>query len=233
MSALLTSNIEYSKKTKSLVVNCGATNHMFKNKELFSSFVETKSLNISTSDPTSNLITTGQGTVSIITKDTAFTLCNCLYVPNLSTNLVSLLQMFKNSITIHKEDKKLRIIKNNNLILSGKISNRLMISDFTKHATLLTNINTQPCWNTRLGHPSTQTLKSIDLSIFKKDHCNVYVKGKMMLKPFCRHFENVDKLLDFLHLDLLGPILPPLVSGDCYFLMIVDQHTSFNFTKVL
>ncbi|MBW0561993.1 hypothetical protein O181_101708 [Austropuccinia psidii MF-1] len=53
----------------------------------------------------------------------------------------------------------------------------------------------------------------------------------MALKPFKSHFYKVEKLLDCLHLDLVGPISPPSVSGHGYFLIIMDQHTSFKFTR--
>ncbi|MBW0515855.1 hypothetical protein O181_055570 [Austropuccinia psidii MF-1] len=55
----------------------------------------------------------------------------------------------------------------------------------------------------------------------------------MTLKPFKSHFDEVEKALDCLHLDLVSPIFPPSVSGYRYFLTIVDQYTSFKFVKLL
>ncbi|MBW0462470.1 hypothetical protein O181_002185 [Austropuccinia psidii MF-1] len=71
------------------------------------------------------------------------------------------------------------------------------------------------------------------LPSLEQDHCDVCAKGKMTLKPFKSHFDKVEKSLDCLHLDLVGPISPPSVSGHCYFLTVVDQYTSFKFVKFL
>ncbi|MBW0550200.1 hypothetical protein O181_089915 [Austropuccinia psidii MF-1] len=71
------------------------------------------------------------------------------------------------------------------------------------------------------------------LPSFEREHCDVCIRGKMTLKPFKSHFHEVEKALDCLHLDLVGPIFPLSVSGYCYFLTIVDQYTSFKFVKFL
>ncbi|MBW0531561.1 hypothetical protein O181_071276 [Austropuccinia psidii MF-1] len=183
-SALLTTKILNTTEENSLVVNCGSTHHMFNNKKLFTNFIETKELKIATSDPTSSLISTGKGTVTIMFNNNKLILQNCLYVSNLSKNLISLLQI-------------------------------------------------GTCWHSRLGHPSNQVLKLMGLPILDKEHCDVCARGKMTLKPFNSHFDKVERALDCLHLDLVGPISPPSVSGYRYFLTIVDQHTAFKFTRFL
>ncbi|MBW0482877.1 hypothetical protein O181_022592 [Austropuccinia psidii MF-1] len=55
----------------------------------------------------------------------------------------------------------------------------------------------------------------------------------MTLKPFKSHFDEVEKALDCLHLDLVGPISPPSVSGYRYFPTVMDQYTSFKLVKFL
>ncbi|MBW0468116.1 hypothetical protein O181_007831 [Austropuccinia psidii MF-1] len=207
---------------------------MFNNKELFSNFVETKKFNISTSDPGSNLFTTDRATVAIEIENEIFLLSNCLYVPNLSKNLISLLEMFSKSITIVKHDKAFSITNGKNTIVHGNITNNLMISNFTKCTTLITTGGgTQPCWNSRVGHPSNQTLKLMGLPTFEKDHFNVCAKGKMTLKPLKIHFQAVEQPLDCIHLDLVGPISPQSISGYRYFLTIVDKCMSFKTVKFL
>ncbi|MBW0532418.1 hypothetical protein O181_072133 [Austropuccinia psidii MF-1] len=201
-SALLKSKTLNTTEENNLVVDCGATHHMFNDKRLFANFIETKELKIATSDPTSSLISPGKGTVTITTNDNKLVLQNCLYVPNLSKNLISLLEMFEGSITILKENGKFKIVKENIPILEGQILNNLMISSFTKHTALLTTVRSGTCWHSRLGHPSNQVLKSMGLPIPDKEHCDVCVRGKMMLKPFNSHFDKVERPLDCLHLDL-------------------------------
>ncbi|MBW0564752.1 hypothetical protein O181_104467 [Austropuccinia psidii MF-1] len=108
-----------------------------------------------------------------------------------------------------------------------------MVSNFTNYASLLTTVRSKTFWHSRLGHPSNQVLKSMGLPIFDKECCDVCARGKMTLKPFNSHFDKVEKSLDCLNLDLVGPISPPAVSGYRSFLTIVDQHTSFKFTRFL
>ncbi|MBW0535060.1 hypothetical protein O181_074775 [Austropuccinia psidii MF-1] len=232
MTALFTSKTACLNDKNSLVIDCGATHHMFNNKTLFSNLIDMPKFRITTSDPTSNLFSIGRGTVRIVVNGKSLTLNNCLYVPHLSINLISLLEMFDSSLTISKKDENFVITSNNQLIISRQICNNLMISNFTEHASLLT-IGKQPCWHNRLGHPSNQVLKAMGLPSLERDHCDICTRGKMTLKPFKSHFDEVEKSLDCLHLDLVGPITPPSVSGHRYFLTVVDQYTYFKFVKFL
>ncbi|MBW0490979.1 hypothetical protein O181_030694 [Austropuccinia psidii MF-1] len=65
MEALFTAACSPSTSPFSLVINRGATHHMFNNRSLFSNFYE-RSGSISTSNPSSNLICKGHGTVKIL-----------------------------------------------------------------------------------------------------------------------------------------------------------------------
>ncbi|MBW0557710.1 hypothetical protein O181_097425 [Austropuccinia psidii MF-1] len=142
--------------------------------------------------------------------------------------------MFAKSLTIVKQNEDFSILDKNRLILHGRIINNLMISNFTKLTSLLTTSSAEiTCWHSRLGHPSNHTLKSMGLPAFEKDHCDICARGKMTLKPFKSHFEAVKEPLDCLHLDLVGPISPPSISGHRFFLTIVDQFTSFKFVRFL
>ncbi|MBW0503153.1 hypothetical protein O181_042868 [Austropuccinia psidii MF-1] len=51
--------------------------------------------------------------------------------------------------------------------------------------------------------------------------------------PFKSHFSDTTMPLDCIHMDIVGPISPPSVSGHQYFLTIIDQHTSFKITRFL
>ncbi|MBW0550199.1 hypothetical protein O181_089914 [Austropuccinia psidii MF-1] len=144
MTALFSSKATTLNTVNILVVDCGATHHMFNNKSLFLNLVETPKFKIATSDPTSNLFSVGWGTVNIVVDKKTLTLNSCLYVPHLSKNLISLLEMFDETITISKENKNFTITSNNQSILSGQILNNLMISNFTEHSSLLTT-SKQPC----------------------------------------------------------------------------------------
>ncbi|MBW0469566.1 hypothetical protein O181_009281 [Austropuccinia psidii MF-1] len=104
MEALLT-NVEAPLLNKSsLVVDCGAMHHMFHNREIFTKLDLSLNRKITTSDPNSNLICKGHGTVEIMINDKPFVLENCLYVTDLTKNLVSLLDLCHKRITITRNN---------------------------------------------------------------------------------------------------------------------------------
>ncbi|MBW0558206.1 hypothetical protein O181_097921 [Austropuccinia psidii MF-1] len=108
-----------------------------------------------------------------------------------------------------------------------------MIVTFNQPKSFLTKGGEDPPWHQRLGHPGNQILKSLGFTNFSEQPCDVCAKGKMTTLPFKGHFTEVAEPLDCLHLDVVGPITPTSKSGYCYFLTMVDQHTSFKITKFL
>ncbi|MBW0461586.1 hypothetical protein O181_001301 [Austropuccinia psidii MF-1] len=79
-------------------------------------------------------------------------------------------------------------------------------------------------WHNRLGHPGTKDMKTLGLPE-KYEPCITCETNKS------HHFAVADLPLDFIQLDLVGPITPPSVSGFKYFLTIVDQASSFKIVK--
>ncbi|MBW0504307.1 hypothetical protein O181_044022 [Austropuccinia psidii MF-1] len=55
----------------------------------------------------------------------------------------------------------------------------------------------------------------------------------MCTVPFKDQFEHVSHTLDCVHIDLVGHITPPSVSGFCYFSTIEDQATSYKIIQLL
>ncbi|MBW0510600.1 hypothetical protein O181_050315 [Austropuccinia psidii MF-1] len=75
-------------------------------------------------------------------------------------------------------------------------------------------------------------------SKFVQDYCGLfgYVKYSSRLthrQLFNQKFDAAIKPLNCIHLDLVGPVVPALVSGFNYILTIVDQSTSFKIIKFL
>ncbi|MBW0538230.1 hypothetical protein O181_077945 [Austropuccinia psidii MF-1] len=232
MEALLSNVAPNQTKPHSLVIDCGATHHMFRDKSIFTE-ISSFSNKISTSDPESSLICRGQGTVKIKINNELVMFKNCLYVPKITKNLVSLLDLFDKSITITKDNNQFHISQSRQVLLSGHIINKLMVVTFNQPKSFLTKGGEDPPWHQRLGHPGNQVLKSLGFTNFSEQPCDVCAKGKMTTLPFKGHFTEVAEPLECLHLDFVGPITPTSKSGYCYFLTMVDQHTSFKITKFL
>ncbi|MBW0534367.1 hypothetical protein O181_074082 [Austropuccinia psidii MF-1] len=174
---------------------------MFRDKSIFTE-ISPFSNKISTSDPESNLICKGQGTVKIKINNKLFTLKNCLYVPKITKNLASLLDFCNKSITITKDDNRFHLSQNGRVLLSGNIINKLMIVTFNQPKLFLTKGGESPPWHQRLGHPGNQVLKSLGLANANEQPCNVCAKGKMTTLTFKGHFIKAAEPLDCLHLDV-------------------------------
>ncbi|MBW0492775.1 hypothetical protein O181_032490 [Austropuccinia psidii MF-1] len=214
-----------------VVIDCGATHHMFHSKEVFTSLVNTPNLFISTGDSMSQLRAEGMGTVSIIVDQRPLNLVDCLYVPKLNCNLISLLQLFHGQVTITKNLDTFDLKTNEDILFHQKIINNLMKVDFT-WPTLLSTTIVDDLWHKRLGHPGRGPVHAMGLPSLNVP-CHTCELNKIHQLPFKDQFEHISHPLHFVHIDLVGPISPPSIAGSLYFLTIVDQFTSFKLTRMM
>ncbi|MBW0525550.1 hypothetical protein O181_065265 [Austropuccinia psidii MF-1] len=228
--ALITGR-DSSSSMQDLIIDCGATHHMFNNKNLFLSLCKINPMKVSTGDSSSTLSAIGLGTVKLICNEKPLILENSLFVPGLNCNLVSLLQLFDEKLVISRCKSQFTLESEGSVIIKGTISNNLMKVKYLIPQAFVSKINTH-YWHQRLGHPGPATLKSMGLPS-NTINCTTCDLNKAHLLPFKDHFEHVHLPLDCVHLDLVGPITPPSVSGYRYFLTIADQSTLFKITCFL
>ncbi|MBW0535433.1 hypothetical protein O181_075148 [Austropuccinia psidii MF-1] len=160
---------------------------MFNNLKPLTSSLKTTNIRMATGDANSDLMALGIGTVEILSNNKTLTLKNCLYVPCLKFNLISLLELFKKELTVKREKDTFTLTSQGKEILNSKIINKLMISPYTIPTALLTSSNNIP-WHQRLGHPSPAVLKLLGIVADKKDYliCKTSKSHKL---PFKHHFE--------------------------------------------
>ncbi|MBW0486828.1 hypothetical protein O181_026543 [Austropuccinia psidii MF-1] len=115
------------------------------------------------------------------------------------------------SITITRQGNEFILTQENKTLMTGDLINFLIIVTFNKPVSNLKMA--QQNWHLRLGHPRNQTLKSLGLYPIKKEQCETFAQAKITHRPFQKHFTNVQKSLDYVHLDLVGPISPPSAPG--------------------
>ncbi|MBW0536312.1 hypothetical protein O181_076027 [Austropuccinia psidii MF-1] len=187
------------------IVDCGATHHMFNSKSCFSTLEQKSPLKVCTGDSTSSLLSEGIGTVILLCNNRMLTLNNCLFVPKLNCNLISLLSICKEKLTIIQEKRHFKLESNWQPLIEGRIMNNLMRLEFTIPKALSTQVLPN-IWHQRLGHPGNQVIKSMGLPGVTSN-CQTCDINKMHLIPFTDQFEHVS------HLDLVEPINPPSVSG--------------------
>ncbi|MBW0506632.1 hypothetical protein O181_046347 [Austropuccinia psidii MF-1] len=229
--ALITSTVSHSNPFNQIVIDCGATHHMFYLKNVFSSFSDVAKFSIATGDSSSNLLAEGMGSVTVMIGSKRLTLTDCLYVPKLNCNLVSLMQLFRDKLTITKRSDNFSLRTDNDVLFEGKIINNLMKINFSQPTSLLTTA-VDDLWHKRLGHPGKAPVRSMGLP-FNNSSCKTCDLNKIHQLPFKNKFEHVSLPLDCVHLDLVGPISPPSAGRSRYFLTIVDQFTSYKITRML
>ncbi|MBW0500558.1 hypothetical protein O181_040273 [Austropuccinia psidii MF-1] len=87
-------------------------------------------------------------------------------------------------------------------------------------------------WHKRLGHPGQAPVCAMGIPSHNLLG-HTFNLNKIHQLPLKDQFEHVSHLLDCFHIELVGPISPASISGSRYFLAMVDQFTSFEFTQML
>ncbi|MBW0543938.1 hypothetical protein O181_083653 [Austropuccinia psidii MF-1] len=170
-----------------IIIDSVATHHMFNDKSLFTSLELCPPFVISTGDPARNLCSEGKGSVSHSISGKLLSLKNCLYIPRISHNLISIIQLLEESITIEKlTEERFKIIINCETTLYGQIINGLMS---VTHNAPITLMSVGDVW-----HPSNQVARTLGLPP-SSNTCETCILGKLVLLPFSSNFEKIKKLV--------------------------------------
>ncbi|MBW0503144.1 hypothetical protein O181_042859 [Austropuccinia psidii MF-1] len=231
--ALNTMNNHSPSDKNELIVDCGATHHMFNSITPFITKPVSSLMTVTTGDMNSKLRVDGIGTVELICNQQKLRLDNCLYVPKLKCSLLSLLELFKKKIVIICKDNRFSLEINNKTLINGYIQNNLLYAHYKLPKCLLTETTcSSNLWHERLGHPGIHVLRLLGLG--KVDFPFLICEtNKNSKQPFKNHFEKTELPLNCIHIDVVGPIVPCSVSGYNYFLTIIDQTTGFKLVKFL
>ncbi|MBW0523610.1 hypothetical protein O181_063325 [Austropuccinia psidii MF-1] len=135
-----------------VIVNCGATHHMFNSPEFFPDFFKNIRSKVAAGDSQSNLLALGIGATELKCQGKVLKLENCLFVPKIKCNLISMLELFKDQLTIQKADNHFSLRSEGKILLKGEICDRLMYITYDFFKTLLTFVDAN-LWNYHLGHP--------------------------------------------------------------------------------
>ncbi|MBW0465590.1 hypothetical protein O181_005305 [Austropuccinia psidii MF-1] len=204
---------------------------MFNNIKFFSNHPRSIRSEVETGDRQSHLIAIRIGKVTLNFNGNTLKLKNCLLVPGMKCNLVSMLEIFKNQLTVHQQDKTFSLTSNQEVFLTGEIINRLMFISYELPTVLLT-IAEKHSWHNRLGNPGPSVLKTLGLPKIETScpSCEISKAHRLL---FTHHFDPVQNPMDSIHIDLVGPITPASLTGFKYLLTIVDQSSSFKIMKFL
>ncbi|MBW0537074.1 hypothetical protein O181_076789, partial [Austropuccinia psidii MF-1] len=237
--ALFTHHSRESDLSITIVLETGASNHMFNNKFFFENLHPNHHTKVTTECGKSNLTSQGTGLAKMVDcLGNLWLLPNSLYVPDLTTNLLALSSIAKNKTRIKKTTSYFEVYIDNNdkpsficPVTSGILETRIILSDSCCLNTQ--KIEDGDLWHKRLGHMNKNNMKKLVKTTKISNVCDDCVKGKITQLPFKQSFKVADHILEDIHLDLCRPFQTLSMAGAKYLIIIVDQMSGFITTKFL
>lgn len=222
------------------IIDSGATTHMSYDSRCFQQLNQINLGRITIADGTTIPIR-GKGTIVLQVRDGSesfnLKLTDCLYAPDLDTNLISvrkLVETTRNHITFEGEHCFIK-----------STDRSLKIGTFSKTSYLLTEYadeRASPCvhdWHKRLAHRNLaeiRRLKEFGLKINKctcNDECISCIEGKFTNQPFPQHSVKPNSCLDVIVSDLCGPMPTESIGRARYFITFTDVHSDYTEVRFL
>lgn len=203
---------------------------------------------VSTAD-NSNLDVTCMGRVDINVSNNHIEVNDCLHVPNLSVNLLSVSKIVRagNKVVFNQEGCTI-YNRNNEAVIHVKESDGVYkLSSSTEVKGMFTNVNNNNLvnWHRKLGHLNYQSMcnmrdGAVQGMSFRNDpgilkSCEVCAMGKQSRQPFKsgKNQRKSKNILDIVHSDLCGEMEEISIGGARYFLTFIDDFSRKTFIYFL
>ncbi|KAI7954364.1 hypothetical protein MJO28_004764 [Puccinia striiformis f. sp. tritici] len=219
-----------------MILDSGATTSMFNSRSFFHSPQSTNDVVYLANGDKAKV--TGQGTATIELPNAILQLSNSLLVPSLTSNLISLSAFIKKNYTLASagNDEFVLSDESGSPVITGPLSDDNFTVRQVSHSANKVDIKSLPIYKKHqaAGHPSPVYFFKMFPHLPKDSFtCNTCDVSKAHKEPFFGHFPSPTKPLEYLHVDLCGPISIPSVSGHRYFLRAVDGFSHFIWIRFL
>ncbi|KNZ54014.1 hypothetical protein VP01_3075g2 [Puccinia sorghi] len=238
--SLLTLWIESGDPKTRIILDSGASAHIFNDTRFFEKIELGNFDVIKTGKQGATMPIEGKGTVRLTWGKCSITLENCLYVPTIVINLISAGELDSKGCSLVAKNSKFKVSKNGELAFEGKINNGLYSvknpdAVGPKSTPAAHTTSTQESLreiHEKLGHASIQRIEPLldnSISRAEKDafECKSCVVSKISKQPFNMTSELATKPFDRIHLDLMGPIKPMSSLKHQFILTIVDNYSGY------
>lgn len=226
---------------KTWYVDSGASAHM---SHLLPENLQESTVNDITVANNQKILVQGVGSANVPLKNGPILVKKVLYVPELSTNLLSVSQTVKqgNSVLFDKRGCQIFNAEGSVIATASLVDNIYKLdcdnSDGVAGATsLAVKTEGSDLWHRRLGHLNYTYVKNLKCNAEAKmdisTKCKVCVKGKFSIFPFKNIGTRATKVLELVHSDLCGPVETASLGGARYFLTFVDDFTHKVFIYIL
>ncbi|KAG7599123.1 Zinc finger CCHC-type superfamily [Arabidopsis suecica] len=213
----------------------GCSRHMTGDSSVLSTFTE----------EASGKVTFGDGGKGNIECDDQPSLINVYYVEGLKANLISISQMCDDGLKVifTRIDCK-AVDENGNIVLCGVHSGNNCYMWKASDVCLSVSVYDLELWHKRLGHMNVQTLVKIvnagvvrgvpKLSDKLDAVCSACNKGKQ-IKVNHKKIPEIGskKILELIHMDLMGPVQVESVNGKKYIFVLVDDFSRYTWVRFL
>ena len=217
--------------------------HMTRNRFLFKAFKSKKGGNVTFGDGSKSQIK-GKGTISLLGLPD---IANMLYVEGLRVNLLSISQICNQDfMMLFSKGKCLVLNKSGKKLISG-VRTLDNCYGLVPDADIVCNIIRLPnedLWHQRMGHASYKHLSIVSkhelvLGIPKLSRVDNVVCGPCQLgkqtkaKHLGTQTSATSRLLELLHLDLMGLTRTESFGGKRYIMVVVDNFTRYTWVILL
>ena len=187
---------------------------------------------------------TGHSLINTATRPLA--LRNILHVPEISKHLLSVHKFSRDNdvfFEFHPWHFSIKDRQSRKSLLNGRCESGLYPIkpsdvDNLKHA-LVSRSTTHAQWHARLGHPSSQVIKSIlrlnNISCASESSlsvCNACQLAKSHRLPYTSSSHRSSSPLELIFSDVWGPA-PPSVGGFKYYISFIDDFSKFSWIYLM
>lgn len=232
--------------TKDWYVDSGASAHMTASRDclqLNRPVHENKEIVVA-NQMTVPVVSVGETQITTIVNGSQYDVIvkNVLYIPKLTTNLLSVSQLIANGNKVSfKKDVCLIYNPVNELIGIANLTNGVYKLQIQRPESALLAMT---MWHRRLGHVNSKSLemmkegavkgvtfdKKADIQI---KNCEVCCEGKQARFPFPSANHRSDILLEVIHSDLCGPMETKSIGQAKYFLLFIDDASRMTYVYFL
>ncbi|KAG7544170.1 Zinc finger CCHC-type [Arabidopsis thaliana x Arabidopsis arenosa] len=219
----------------------GCSRHMTGDSSVLSTFTEEASGKVTFGDGGKGRIR-GKGNIEY---DDQPSLINVYYVEGLKANLISISQLCDDSLKVifTRIDCK-AVDENGNIVLCGVHSGNNCYMWKASDVCLSVSVYDLELWHKRLGHMNVQTLVKIvnagvvrgvpKLSDKLDVVCSACNKGKQ-IKVNHKKIPEIGskKILELIHMDLMGPVQVESINGKKYIFVLVDDFSRYTWVHFL
>ncbi|KNZ60492.1 hypothetical protein VP01_1546g3 [Puccinia sorghi] len=236
--SLLTLWVESGDPKSRIILDSGASAHIFNDLKFFDA-IECGNFDvIKTGKEGATLPIEGRGSVILTWGTRTIKLENCLYVPNIVINLISAGELNSKGCDIQSRGLTFTVTKAKRMVFEGQIKNNLysvMNPDkvgSSQSALVTEGQETLRELHEKYGHASISRINHLlnpSISQAERDNfeCKACIMAKITKQPFKSESHLAEKPFERIHLDLIGPIRPESSLKHRFILTVVDNYTGY------